>query len=181
MDTFFAFLSDNAPAILGLLSAVLAAGGAGTLLLKRLLGERESAAPPPKQPVHGEASGDGVVIVHTGKGNAEIHKNTAATVTPALARDLGLKHETVIDAVCRLADPTGDPAVLEARMAAFASDWHAARKRVDALYEAHGVGAGRRDELEGALRSADLAHVDRLCRALEGESEHRAPADRVAG
>ena len=182
MDAFLAFVRDNFNAILGFLAAILAAGGAGTLVLKRFLGERERPQTTPSQSYVIKSKGNGIGVINTGDGTVDIQQSRAASIRPVEgARDLQLPHETTQVAVRRLEQQGVGRDALQDRLADFASRWHRERERVDRLAAADALDAATADALVNALRKADLETVDRLCRPLEGERRHGASADGISG
>lgn len=188
MDAFLAFVRDNANAVLGFLAAILAAGGAGTLVLKRFLGERERPPPPPPplppqiQPdIHVTASHGSDAVFNQGRGNVTITRNASRRVTPELARDLGLSNETTIKAECQLADRSADHSTYVAQMHEIAERWHASQDVVRRLVDSGNVDVATQAALEAALRDVDLETVDRLCRQIEATAGSGTAADRSAG
>ena len=188
MDAFLAFLGENKAivalltGVVALLTAMLASGGAGTLLLKRLLGERERPDTKPSQSYVIKAKGKGIGFINTGDGTVDIQQSRAAAIRPVeSARGLQLPHETTQEAVRRLKQQGVGRDALEDGLAGFASRWHQERERVDRLAAADALDAATADALENALCKADLEAVDRLCRPLEGARRHDASADGTSG
>lgn len=182
MDAVLAFLRENATEVLGFLTVILAAGGAGTLVLKRLMGERSPPQTPAPAPITAHADNQGISAVNMGGGTIDIKQSRAPLSDPVeSARALDLPHRTIQEAVRRLQEKGVDDDALHESLAEFAFSWHQARERVDRLTAAGALDAATAAALDTALRTADLEAVDRLCRPPEDRRRYGASADRNAG